>query len=428
MRIPMILLATTLLTACSGEGPTTVGGNAVATGSGTTVGTTTTVDPYAEFVTPTKAKTYYGIGGAQVFDYNTDDRLCCQQQAQTFAGHTSTARDSIIQISYDPREATFTLIVNDPLSGAATTTRFQDPGSRTNFGGAKEPQWGTSNLSNPNLRYLQAGDGNPLSPFDHSGTGAVNPGNNTTPPDGLTGSSYQSTTLFYEAPGSNTKYVGLAGFLRNSLSWKDIQVGNGITRSTNWHLERGAFAYGLTTDNSAVPTLGSASYNGDLIGTMVFNPSFDGAYPSADPAILPTYFQWLEGTAKTTVDFAKNTVALALSATTFGPIQDRYSFPTHPDRSPYPTAALSSVGAGVTFIAAGKGSIDLIHNGGFFGSFQSASFGSTRDGSPTALNIAGSSFDGAFYGPKANEIGGGFHIAGGTPDQRIDILGGFTGK
>jgi hypothetical protein len=69
-----------------------------------------------------------------------------------------------------------------------------------------------------------------------------------------------------------------------------------------------------------------------------------------------------------------------------------------------------------------------VRNGGFFGKFSAAAFGATNNGAPGALNLAGSSFDGAFYGPKANEVGGGFHISGATPDERIDIVGGFTGK
>ena len=42
--------------------------------------------------------------------------------------------------------------------------------------------------------------------------------------------------------------------------------------------------------------------------------------------------------------------------------------------------------------------------------------------------IAGSSIDGAFYGPNGVELGGGYRIVGGTPDERIDILGTFVGQ
>ena len=43
------------------------------------------------------------------------------------------------------------------------------------------------------------------------------------------------------------------------------------------------------------------------------------------------------------------------------------------------------------------------------------------------MTIAGSSLDGAFYGPKADEVGASFRIVGGVPDQRVDVIGSFTG-
>jgi len=81
--------------------------------------------------------------------------------------------------------------------------------------------------------------------------------------------------------------------------------------------------------------------------------------------------------------------------------------------------------AGSTFNADGAGRIDLVNAGGFLGQFTSAYF--TKGGIRRDLVIAGSSIDGAFYGPSAQEVGGGFRIVGGTPDERIDILGAFTG-
>ena len=84
----------------------------------------------------------------------------------------------------------------------------------------------------------------------------------------------------------------------------------------------------------------------------------------------------------------------------------------------------------------------------------SASFGSTTNGAPTGVAIAGSTLNGAFYGPGGSpdkiEVGGGFRVVGGTgeevllsvptfsmyeartrvvggtPDQRIDIVGSFA--
>jgi C-lobe and N-lobe beta barrels of Tf-binding protein B len=417
MRVAFILLATSALAACSGGGPTTVSGSAaVVTGAGQGGSgglTTTTSDPFAEFSNPVRTKTYNGIGGTQVYEYTTDDRDCCNQQAQQFAGRNSTPRDQVIQVTYDPKAGVFTLVSKDALTGANAQTRFQDPASRTNFGGAIEPQWGVQQLANSNIRYVEAGDGDPLSPYQASGTGAVDRGTNTVSPIGNKDSTYQSTTFFYEVPGSNTKYVSLAGYVRNSLAWKDVETDFGIIRQTTWHLERSGFAFGALTDVADVPKTGSATFNGNMVASVVFNPTLDGNYG----AQLPTYYQWLEGTARTTVNFAANTVNLALNGTVYKAFYDRNTGPQAVSLNP-----------GTTFTATGSGAIDLVRNGGFFGQFSAAAFGTTNNGSPGTLNLAGSSFDGAFYGPKANEVGGGFHISGATPDERIDIVGGFTGK
>jgi hypothetical protein len=413
MRIYLALLAATALTACGGGGPTTVGGNAViGAGAGGSNSGGNSSNATNIFVTPTVARTYAGVGGSQVFSYMTETANLVDQQAQVYAGNASTVRDSKISLTYDPRDAIFTLIVKDPKSGASATTRFQDPASRTNFTGAVEPQWGTPNLPDTSIRYLQAGDGDPLSPYRASGAGRVNAGTNTIAPDGLSPSEYQSTSLFYEVPGSTTKYVSFAGYVRNSISWNDVAIAGVLSHQANWHLERGAFAYGIQTDNNAVPQTGSGTYSGKMLATMVNNPTLDGAFGP----VLPTYFQWISGTSVTEVNFANNSVAVSLNGIVSAPQIDRFSGPT-----------AASVTTGTSFTAAGTGTINLVNTGGFTGQFQSASVGQTNNGAPTAVTIAGSSLDGAFYGPVAQEVGGGFRIVGGTPDQRIDIVGAFTG-
>jgi hypothetical protein len=417
----LLLLATAIpLAACSGTGPQTVGSTAPPAGTPTP---TPATDIYSQFANPVDAKTYKGIGGEQVYEYVTDSRGCCGQQAQIYAGNASTVRDSAITIAYDPRDAIFTLTVSDPKSGAATTTRFQDPASRTNFTGTVEPQWGTPNLNgltgtaamynNANIQYLQAGDGDPRSPYGSSGSGFIYPGTNTTPPDGDPGSAYTSTTLFYEKPGSNTKYVTFAGYVRNSLSFSTITVGGASFAQDAWHLERGAFAYGAQTSNSAVPTTGTGTYNGTMLATMVYNPTLDGANGTE----LPSYFQWLTGTANLSVNFGSKTVGMTLAGAVLNPQLDRYTSPT----SAY-------LPGGTTFSASGSAIIDLAGTGGFKGSFVGGNFTFHNGATNLPVTVAGSSIDGAFFGPGAEEIGGGFRVVGGIPDQRIDILGAFTGK
>jgi hypothetical protein len=430
-NLAILMTAAATLAACGGGGDAQSASGAVAGGGGASTGAssgstaTTNTDVFAQFVTPTLARTYSGVGTSQVYQYSTDNRTPTNgttgltgargQQQQVYAGNASTVRDSKISITYDPRDAIFTLKVTDPRSGAAAETRFQDPASRTNFGGALEPQWGVTNFAtmpgvaqNTNIRYLQAGDGNPLSPFRQSGNGAVWPGTNQTPPDGDPGSAYQSTTFFYEVPGATTNFVSLAGYARNAINWVDV---NGIAQ-TQWKLERGVFAYGIQSDNGTVPTTGSGTYTGNLIANVIFNPTLDSAATN-----YPTFFQWMSGTSTTTVNFATGAVGLSLSGVVGAPIFDRYT-------TPHRTA----LAAGATFTAAGIATIDLVRTGGFVGQFQSAAFSATTDGSSPVVNIAGSSIDGAFFGPAANEVGGGFRIVGGTPDQRIDIGGAFKGK
>ncbi len=172
-------------------------------------------------------------------------------------------------------------------------------------------------------------------------------------------------------------------------------------------LERGAWVFGERTDIAAVPKAGSATFNGPMVATMVFNNLRD-----IDNA-APTYFQWIEGTSRTTVDFAASSFTLKVDGTVFAPQFDAFTTRDH------------TLQAGATFTASGAGRIDLVNAGGFLGQFGSASF--TQPGGTLGLTIAGSSIDGAFFGPAADEVGGGFRIVGGTPDERIDILGAFTG-
>ncbi len=431
MRKLAILLTATALTtlsACSGGDTKSVSATAATVGSSAAGTTTASTDVYAQFVSPTAARTYSGIGASQVYSYLTDDRTPSNgttgltgsrgQQGPTYAGNASTVRDSKISIAYDPRSAVFTLSVTDPMSNATANTRFQDPASRTAFGGAVEPQWGVDDFAtyagigaNANIKFLQAGDGDPLSPYGRSGTGFVSPGNNTTPPDGDASATYQAATLFYETPGSSTKYVSLAGYVRNALSWADVTAGTALIKQTSWKLERGAFAYGIQTDNAAVPKTGSGTYTGNMIATMVFNPTLDAVNN------YPTYFQWISGTSSTTVNFATNSVSLRLDGIVGAPKFDRFTTPFQ-----------SAIAAGTTFTASGTATINLINTGGFTGQFQSASFGATTEGSNPVVNVVGSSIDGAFFGPAAEEVGGGFRIVGGNPDQRIDIAGAYKGK
>lgn len=379
MRKILILLGTTTLAACSGGGPTTVGGSAAVGGGGTTA------SPHS-FVNPTEPKTYQATGGNASYEFSTTPGS--EQYNQLYAADANTARDTGLQITYNPRDGIFDLALKASKAGVDITTRFQDPAHRTAFGGAREPQSGTPDLTAKGVIYFENGTASGV--FDTDGYTA------------------QAQTFFYQKPGTTTSYVTYAGFIRNRISQSNKDNGSGGSfLQTDYDRKRGVFVYGERSASSAVPKSGTGTFTGEMLGSLIYNPRLD-----IDPN-TPSFFQWMDGTSTTTVDFGANTFTLALAGTLGAPQFDFHSTP------------IAELPAGATFAAAGAGQIDLVNAGGFLGQITSASlsFGGVTDN----LVIAGSSIDGAFYGPTAQEIGGGFRIVGGTPDQRIDILGVFTG-
>lgn len=392
------------LAACGGDTrPQTVGGSAVVP-SGTPT-------PTHSFVTPTEAKTYDAIGAVQHYDYYTDSNKS-GQGGQLYAGDANTARDSGISLTYNPRDAIFEMTINRP-NGLVNVTafRFQDPAHRTAFGGPSQPQAGVPEFAaSRQIQYLEAGTftGNTL-----PGTSPYRPGStNSQYPVMDDASSYTRSTMFYQKPGTTTKYVTYAGFVRNTISGAVQSTSGGTTflRET-YSFDRAAFVFGERTANSAVPASGSASYTGEMIASMVVNVD---PTTTAD-AVNSSYIQWMQGSQTSNINFSTKLITTSLTGTLFAPTIDAY------------TSALYPLSAGTQFNATGSATIDIANRGGFTGSFSQACFAGTCNAG-NALNIAGSSLDGAFYGPNGEEIGGGFRIVGGTPDQRIDILGAFTGK
>ena len=406
----LALSSASLLAACGGgTGPQTVGNVAPPTSGGGT----TTPTPTHSFVNPTEAKTYEGIGAVQHYEYATRSDGN-GQTSQLYAGDANTVRDSGISITYNPRDAIFELTINRPLGQVnGASFRFQDPVHRTAFGGAAQPQAGVPQLaSGKDIRYLESG----------TSTGAQLSGSNVyyTQGYGAGGSNYpvgdvgySSTvqTFFYQKPGTTTQYVTYAGFVRNGVTATELQdtSTSPLYLKQSYTFDRAAFVFGERSANSAVPTTGSGTYTGDMIATMAFNPMLD------TDLTYPTFFQWIEGSQTTTINFATLAVTSNFTGLVKSPTFDAY------------TSRLFSLPNGTSFSATANATIDLINKGGFTGSFSTARF--TRpDTSVFNLVIAGSSLDGAFFGPNGQEIGGGFRIVGGTPDERIDILGAFTGK
>ncbi|WP_321327081.1 transferrin-binding protein-like solute binding protein [uncultured Parasphingorhabdus sp.] len=415
MRLLILLASTTMLAACGGAGPQSAGSSATptgGTGGGTDNGTAHT------FVDPTEAKTYTAVGSSHSYQSSVEDPGSAGQQrtvrqtrqnSQLYQGDATTVRNSNLTIAYDPRDAIFNVSFTNGLAGTSGASRFQDPLHRTDFGGAIEPQVGTPDLGSTmwniqGVQYLESGSSNNVTQarpvvgepaeflFDLI--------------DQTQAGSYDATTFFYQLPGTDTQYVTFAGYLRNTAS-VSYDGDTGLTTQTST-LERGAFAYGEVTANDDVPTSGTGTFDGTMLATMVFNDQPDITGNS------DTYMQWIAGNASTSVDFGANTFSLSLDGLVGAPTFDG-------------TSGQHSVLEGAGFFANGGGDINLVSAGGFFGQFNEAWF-INPDSSRLDLVIAGSSINGAFYGPDAAELGGGYRIVGGTPDERIDILGTFVGK
>ena len=440
MRLLILLASTTMLAACGGAGPQSAGGNAPPAGGGAGGGNTAgggggNGGSTHTFVDPTEEKTYIAVGSSHSYQNSIQDagdvlrdingnpvldgggnttptqrsRQQTFQSAQLYQGNATTVRDSDLSISYNPRDAIFNVSFSNTLGGATGASRFQDPVHRTDFGGAVEPQIGTPNLAAglwniPGVQYLESGSG-----VNVTLSAPVVGGQDEFQFDLIdpsTGGSYDVTTFFYQQPGTDTQYVTFAGYLRNQAS-VSFDGQTGLTTQTNT-LERGAFAYGEITPNDQVPTTGTGTFNGTMLATMVFNdqPDTNGNFD--------TYFQWIAGSATTNVDFGANTFSLSLDGRVGAPMFDG-------------TSRQHSVLEGAQFLANGVGDISLVSAGGFLGQFNEAWF-VNPGGARLDLLIAGSSINGAFYGPNAVELGGGYRIVGGTPDERIDILGTFVGK
>lgn len=410
----LALASASLLSACGGDtGLQTVGSVAPPSGGGG--GTTPTPSPTSThtFVAPTESKSYEAIGGVQHYGYVTRSDGG-SQSGQLYAGDANTVRDSGISVAYNPRDAIFEVTINRPLGSVTTgSMRFQDPAHRTDFGGAIEPQAGVPELATGrNIQYLESGSGagaqlSPASPYATAGLGTGNS-------DYVVGAKgYTSThqTFFYQKPGTTTQYVTYAGFVRNTISATEEQDDPSLPLylKQTYSFDRGAFVFGERTANANVPRTGSGTYTGEMIATMVFNPMLD------TDATYPTYFQWIQGNHTTAINFATLGVTSNFTGTVFAPSRDAY------------TSGQFYLPAGTTFTATAGATVDLVNKGGFTGQFSSASF-TLPNTSTFNLVIAGSSIDGAFFGPNGEEIGGGFRIVGGTPNERIDILGAFTGK
>lgn len=371
-RVSMAPLALLALAACGGyngvqsastcaiSGPTcTAGGTPTPTPSAPTY--TTVVDP-----TGNSTQSYTEIGGTHQLVERTVSPGGLTEL------YIPEQRVGGITVSYDPRGAAFTVSIDQ--ASAAISGTFQDPAHRTYYGGSQEPQPGAPDdrtfRNGSVLNYLETGE--------------------------RTQDSVHTRTFFYQTPGSNTRYVSLAGYLRTFVEG----IGSDEVTYTR---TQSAFVFGNQTAVGDMPTSGSGRYAGNMLATMSFNDEID------NPGSPRTRLEWISGTAGVDVNFGAGTV----TANFTGSVLD--TAPVFADLGP-----LNRSHRGETFTATGTASFDTDRRG-YTGKIANASLGAST------VSIVGSSLDGTFFGPKAAETGGAFRVIGGIPDQRVDIIGAFTG-
>jgi len=363
------------LSACGGGGG---GVNSASSCSFVTTGPCTTPPPDPGSSTPAPvplfegdaAATYTAVGGAQKLVesyFEPDGGGQPARGGELYTAGQLPLASKTVAISYDPRNAVFSVEFN--VEDIDVTPRFQDPAHRTDFGPNLTPQGGVPDL--PQLAYLESGS--------------------------ATATSVDVQTFFYETPGTKTRYVTLAGYVRN---FRDGALDSDFKLDRT----RGAGIFGNLSRVSDVPKTGSATYAGNMLASLV---SID---LDPDPS-LRSRFEWVNGTASTAVNFGTGTVTTSFQGTVV------------PTASAFEGAAfgtMSPANSGATFSAAGSAKFDATGTG-YAGKIDSASFAGS------GITIAASSMDGAFFGPGAVETGGAFRVIGATPDQRVDFIGAFTG-
>ncbi|TGX52376.1 hypothetical protein E5A73_16415 [Sphingomonas gei] len=375
------------LAACGGDtGPQTVGSNPPPIGG-------TPTPTQANLLDVTSTVTYDVVGSFQALNTVTERTVPVTGTPSgtvrsLYSGNAATVNAPNGSITYNPRDGIFTVKITDAAADVARSYNYQDPAHRTQFSGAQFAQYQIPNLATFN--YLQVLDNDALPVF------------------------------FYQRPGAKTTFVSLAGFSRVSENVTTTGTAPDPTvTTTTFDGERGAFVFGQKTANAQVPVSGEGTYNGDFLASMVADPTGGGR----------SALQWITGGSTLKVNFATGKADLLLTGT----VGESYVLGA---------AVASPIAAGSGFIANGTAQVDLIRSGGFAGAFtlnsktpNSVGFtmGSSFVGIDFASAAAGgstagaSSIDGAFFGPNAVNAGGNFRIVGGIPDQRVDILGAFSG-
>ena len=255
MRSVIAALPLLALAACGGaSGPQTVGsvapptsstggstsggtGGGVGTGGGTSTPTPTATP--ANLLDVTSATQFNAVGSFQSLDVS-ETGVYALSGPVLYQGNAATVRAPSGTVSYDPRDGIFTVQFTDSKAGMGTgPIRFQDPGHRTAIGVDAGPAWGVPNLTDFN--YLEV-----VGPTARSADAATQDRGRA-----------DSITFFYQRPGSQTKYVSLAGYVRNAFDrTADPLV---FKQGTTSNFQRGAMVFGQDTLRSQIPITGTGT-------------------------------------------------------------------------------------------------------------------------------------------------------------------------
>ncbi len=353
----------------------------------------TSITPATIATSTTPSPTLGALTGPATFNTASAHQLYNQTGGGVFyTGVQPVTVSDNMKITRDPRDATYIVSITglDPVSA---NTRFQDPAHRTTYTGAaadlaaqaESPDLvlGTLLPNIPNTEYYSAGSVSGTSPRTVS-----------------------KSVFFTERVGtaeSSTQYVSWGAF------WKYDASGEIALRAQSFQRSSAIFGYNTLAAN--VPKTGTANYSGGLY---------------ADVIDARTFYT-IGGTSNFAIDFAgsKGTFSLNGRFVSAGP-----------DPALAPRLGSTFVAAGEIILArpatGANTSATAAPIGVFSGKVTSLALGgSTIDYLPNetrANSFQGTSVEGGFFGPRAEEIGATFRIVGGVPDQRIDITGAVTGR
>lgn len=317
---------------------------------------------------PSSTTTYAALGGSQ----QITEELRNSGRLENFTSELTDAASAKLSVTYNPASDAFTVKI--ATGGAGVNVVYDDPLYRTAFGNQREPQAGTPQLAN--FQYLQRG-----------------------PEPGQPG---EVQTFFYQTPETTTRFVTLAGFVRNSGPQPPV-TSEGRPAPGLYVRSHAVEVFGSLTPAGAAPASGQATYRGDMLATAIFNDDLD-----FDPN-LRSRLEWIAGQATVAVNFSSNTLTTEFSGRFISPTE---AFPA--------LGAYNSPNAGQSFLATGRGELAADHRT-FTGTLTSASVNSLN------LAIGASAMNGAMFGPTGQELGGAFRLVGAGPDQRVEIIGAFTG-